>query len=48
MTIYEALAQKLGRQPTHSELCADVRRILDEALIERSERGKSPRQRKSK
>jgi hypothetical protein len=27
-TIYEALRDKLGREPTHAELCADVRRIL--------------------
>ena len=27
-TIYEALRDKLGREPSHSELCADVRRIL--------------------
>jgi hypothetical protein len=27
-TIYEALAEKLGREPTHNELVADVKRIL--------------------
>lgn len=27
-TIYEALKAKLGREPTHEELKADVRRIL--------------------
>jgi hypothetical protein len=27
-TIYEALKQKLGREPTHAELKADVKRIL--------------------
>jgi hypothetical protein len=34
-TIYEALAQKLGREPTNAELKADVRRILDEAALSR-------------
>jgi hypothetical protein len=34
-TIYEALRDKLGREPTHAELCADVRRILSEAHNER-------------
>lgn len=27
-TIYEALKAKLGREPTHRELCDEVRRIL--------------------
>lgn len=27
-TIYECLKEKLGREPTHRELCADVERIL--------------------
>lgn len=27
-TIYESLKAKLGREPTHGELCEDVRRIL--------------------
>jgi hypothetical protein len=27
-TIYEALAAKLGRKPSHNELIADVNRIL--------------------
>ena len=27
-TIYEVLRAKLGREPTHKELCDDVRRIL--------------------
>lgn len=46
MTIYQALKQKLNREPTHSELCADVRRILDESLIERAEKGALNHQRK--
>lgn len=33
-TIWEALATKLGRQPTHAEACAEVRRILIEAREE--------------
>jgi hypothetical protein len=39
MTIYEALYRKLGREPTNAELKADVRRILQEALVERAEAG---------
>lgn len=34
-TIWEALAKKLNREPTHSEACAEVKRILEEAYIER-------------
>jgi hypothetical protein len=30
-TIAEALAAKLGRDPTHAELCSEVKRILQEA-----------------
>lgn len=33
-TIYDALANKLGRVPTNSELRADVERIKAEALRE--------------
>jgi len=36
-TIWEALAEKLGREPTHSEACAEVKRILAEAKDERLE-----------
>ena len=43
-TIWEALAKKLGREPTHAEACAEVRRILDEGLVERAERGVLPHQ----
>lgn len=35
LTIYNALAIRLGRDPTHKELCDEVRRILDDAAIER-------------
>jgi hypothetical protein len=45
-TIEEALREKLGRQPTHNELCADVRRILSEATVEAATRDKLPHQRK--
>lgn len=34
-TIYEALARKLGRAPTHQEQVAEVTRILREARAER-------------
>jgi hypothetical protein len=46
-TIWEALAAKLGRQPTHAEACAEVRRILTEATIEAASRGTLPHQRKA-
>ena len=46
MTIYEALKTKLNREPTHAELKAEVKRILDEALVERAEAGKLTHQRK--
>lgn len=49
-TIAEVLRDKLGREPTDAELCADVRRILSEAsdarLIEAAMKGKLPHQRK--
>lgn len=45
-TIYEALRAKLGREPTHRELCDDVRRILRDSTIERAERGQLAHQRK--
>lgn len=48
MTIYEALACKLGREPTHAELKAEVKRILQEALVERAEQGRLPHQRKAR
>lgn len=45
-TIYQALAEKLGRLPTDAELKADVERIKTEALIELASKGKLPLQRK--
>lgn len=46
MTIWQALAIKLGREPTRSEVRAEVRRILTESLIDRASQGKLPHQRK--
>lgn len=44
-TIYEALRTKLGREPTHAEIKADVKRILADALREMAEKGKLKHQR---
>lgn len=33
-TIAEALAEKLGREATHAELCNEVKRILQESSAE--------------
>ena len=30
-TIWQALATKLGRDPTHAEACAEVKRILNDS-----------------
>jgi len=35
-TIWQALADKLGREPTNQEAKDEVRRILSEAAIERA------------
>lgn len=35
-TIHTALTRKLGREPTHAELKAEVKRILQEVLIKRA------------
>lgn len=40
MTIWQNLALKLGREPTNQEASAEVRRILEDATIERAEKGK--------
>lgn len=49
-TIWEALAVKLGREPTNAEACAEVRRILREAsdadLIRRAAKGQLSHQRR--
>jgi hypothetical protein len=51
-TIWEALAEKLGREPTNAEANAEVRRILqknaDELLVSRAMAGKLPHQRRRK
>lgn len=39
-TIYEALRDKLGREPTNAEVKADCLRILAEGAQEAAERGK--------
>lgn len=46
MTIYEALKAKLGREPTNTELKADVQRILTEGTTERAEQGRLTHQRR--
>ena len=45
-TIWKALAKRLGRDPTHAEACAEVRRILDEGMVTRAEQGKLSWQRR--
>ena len=44
-TIANVLARKLGRAPTNAELAADVRRIMNDGLIELAEQGKLKHQR---
>jgi hypothetical protein len=39
-TIHATLRDKLGREPTNQELADDVRRILDESMVERAGDGK--------
>lgn len=48
VTIWQALAEKLGREPTHAEACAEVKRILEKVTVELAEKGKLPHQRKSR
>jgi hypothetical protein len=38
-TIWNKLAAKLGREPTHAEACAEVARIKQEALVDLAARG---------
>lgn len=40
-TIYEALKEKLGREPTNKELKSEVDRILTESMIERKSKVKT-------
>lgn len=37
-TIYEVLKAQLQREPTHRELCDEVKRILSDAWLERQQR----------
>ena len=46
MTIWNVLARKLGRDPTHEEAKAKVKRILIDAVIRLAEQGKLKHQRK--
>lgn len=46
-TIANVLARKLGREPTNAELAADVRRILNDGLIELAGHGKLKHQREA-
>lgn len=45
-TIWGKLAARLGREPTNQEATDEVKRILDEALIERAEAGKLQHQKR--
>lgn len=45
-TIYKVLKEKLGREPSNQELKDDVRRILDDGLVEMAAKSKLKHQRK--
>jgi 8-oxo-dGTP pyrophosphatase MutT (NUDIX family) len=45
-TIYEALREKLGREPTNAELKQDVERIKSEGMMQAASQGKLGHQRK--
>ena len=45
-TIWNKLAAKLGREPTHSEATAEVHRILESVLVDRAGQGKLKHQRR--
>lgn len=47
-TIWSKLAERLGREPTHAEVKAEVKRILAESLVERAEAGKLAHQRRTR
>jgi hypothetical protein len=38
-TVWGKLAERLGREPTNAEAAAEVKRIFDEAAIERAGKG---------
>lgn len=44
-TIWNVLARKLGREPTNAEAAAEVRRLMDEVMIDLAGAGKLPHQR---
>jgi hypothetical protein len=44
-TIWNKLAAKLGREPTHAEACAEVRRIKQSATADLASQGKLSHQR---
>ena len=44
-TIWNKLAAKLGREPTHAEACAEVRRIKQSAVADLASQGKLRHQR---
>lgn len=44
-TIWNKLAAKLGREPTHAEACAEVRRIKQGATTDLATQGKLRHQR---
>jgi len=45
-TIYNRLKDKLGREPTNDEIKSDIRRILDEVMVDLAGKGKLSFQRK--
>lgn len=45
-SIWDKLAERLGRQPTNEEARAEVERILDDAHRQLAEQGKLSRQRR--
>lgn len=45
-TIYTALRDKIGREPSYVELNDEVKRILAEGAVDMAARGKLPHQRK--
>lgn len=46
MTIYQKLAEKLGRNPTNAECKTECLRIMNDALIEAASKGKLSHQKK--
>lgn len=48
MTIWQALAAKLDREPTAAEVKAEIARIREDALVETAIKGKLAHQRRAK